>query len=118
VRFAVPSPKHSRSTRQNPVTSAGYHLRAGQRVLWESDEGHYLLAYVEAADSTSARARRRIQEPHVLLLFPNGVQVITPLDRVHALPEHGPYRRSRSAQQPQRQRPQQPAARRVAEQQT
>lgn len=85
----------SRSTRQNPVTSGGYHLRPGQRVLWESDEGHYLLAYVEAADSTSTRAKRRIPEPHVLLLFPNGVQLITPIDRVHALPDHGPYRRER-----------------------
>lgn len=85
----------SRSTRQNPVTSAGYHLRPGQRVLWESDEGHYLLAYIEVADSTSKRSRSRIPHPQVLLSFPNGIQVITPINRVHALPDHGPYRRER-----------------------
>jgi hypothetical protein len=82
-------------------------------VLWQSDEGHYLLAYVEAADSTSKRAKRRIPEPHVLLLFPNGAQVITPIDRIHALPNHGPYRRERQ-RLPQRR----PPSRRVAERQT
>ena len=44
-----PVVKRSLSTRRNPVTSAGYHLRPGQRVLWQSDDGNYLLAYVEAA---------------------------------------------------------------------
>jgi hypothetical protein len=97
------------------VTSAGYHLRPGQRVLWESDEGHYLLAYVEAADSTSKRAKQRIPQPHALLSFPNGVQVITPIDRVHALPNHGPYRRDRQRlRTPQRQS----GTQRVAERQT
>ncbi len=90
----------SRSTRQNPVTSTGYHLRPGQRVLWESDDGQYLLAYVEVADSTSQRTRARIPAPHALLNFPNGIQVITPIDRVHALPLHGPYRRERSQRKP------------------
>ncbi len=112
MRSAVSSLSHS--TRQNPVTNAGYHLRPGQQVLWENDDGHYLLAYVEAADSTSKRARSRIPQPHALLSFPNGVQVITPINRVHALPNHGPYRRERA-----RQRKSQPrgAARRVAERQ-
>jgi hypothetical protein len=82
-------------TRANPVTSGGYHLRPGQRVLWQSDDGNYLLAYVEAADSTSKRMRAIISKPQALLQFPNGVQVITPIDRVHALPLHGPYRRQR-----------------------
>lgn len=108
----MPSPRRSPSIRQNPVTSAGYHLRPGLRVLWQSDEGHYLLAYVEAADSTSKRSRRRIPQPQVLLSFPNGVQVITPIDRVHALPLHGPYRRERTRQ---RRPPQRHQIHRVAE---
>ncbi len=90
-----PVVKRPLSTRRNPVTSAGYHLRPGQRVLWQSDDGNYLLAYVEAADSTSKRMRAIISKPQALLQFPNGLQVITPIDRVHALPLHGPYRRER-----------------------
>jgi hypothetical protein len=90
-----PVVQRSPSTRRNPVTSGGYHLRPGQRVLWQSDDGNYLLAYVEAADSTSKRMRAIIPKPQALLQFPNGVQVITPIDRVHALPLHGPYRRQR-----------------------
>jgi hypothetical protein len=48
------------------------------------------------ADSTSQRTRARIPAPHALLNFPNGIQVITPINRVHALPLHGPYRRERA----------------------
>lgn len=81
--------------RSNPITNAGYHLRPGLQVLWQSDDGHYLLAVVAAADSTAERKRARFPAPQALLQFPNGVQVLTPINRVHALPHHGPYRRER-----------------------
>jgi hypothetical protein len=85
------------SRRNNPVTMAGYHLRPGLKVLWESDDGNYVLAVVAAADSTAARQRARVPTPQALLHFPNGAQVLTPINRVHALPLHGPYRRGRRA---------------------
>ena len=90
-----PVVKRPLSTRRNPVTNAGNHLRPGQRVLWQSDDDHFLLAYVDAADSSSKHMQKRIPIPHALLDFPNGVQVITPFNRFHTLPRHGPYRRER-----------------------
>jgi hypothetical protein len=83
-----------RRPRNPPVTSYGFHLRRGQQVLWLSDDGHYLLARVTVADSTSRRAG--ISQPHALLTFPNGIELLSPLDRVHPLPNHGPYSRHRA----------------------
>jgi hypothetical protein len=75
----------SRRTSHNPVNSARMHLRAGMRVLWLSDEGHFLLARIEAVESGGQRGTKK---PEALIVFPNGADLVTDINRLHPLPRH------------------------------
>jgi hypothetical protein len=72
-------------TNRNPVNAALMHLRAGMRVLWLSDDAHYLLARVEAVEPGGRRGKAK---PEALIMFPNGDILVTDIDRLHPLPRH------------------------------
>lgn len=74
-----------RGTSLNPVNTARMHLRSGMRVLWLSDEGHFLLARIEAVEPGGQGARKK---PEALIVFPNGADLVTDINRLHPLPRH------------------------------
>ena len=73
------------TTKRNPVNAAQMHLRTGMRVLWLSDEGHYLLARIETVEPGGRRGKAK---PEAVIVFPNGNIQVTDIDRLHPLPRH------------------------------
>jgi hypothetical protein len=82
----------SRDTSLNPVNSARMHLRAGMRVLWLSDDAHFVLARIEAVEPGGRRGK---EHPEALIVFPNGSILVTDINRLYPLPRHDNPRRFR-----------------------